>query len=841
MAAINRFYIGQIDGQGLQTDLKPYAIPDSSFAELNNAYVFRGRVKKRFGSQLMYGTASTITGLEQIQSRLKINIGTTDGSGNLSVTVPGAVFGIGQAFSCGSEFFTVYQTGTPAAMLKTGSSTVATYNTTTGALVINGSNATTDVYFYPATPVMGIGTYEQSGVNDEQAIAFDTQFAYYFGANGWEKYSDSPVFTGTNAQFFWSTNWRGISAANIYFFETNYNDPIYYYNGSNWKLLGGDLPSGTPDGYTKGGAIVSNTDRIQTARIIVPFKGRMLYLNVVQNAQGTQFSSPNLTNTTTGNFNQTVAGTYYVGQQFVAGNTIYTIASAAAGLQNMTVASYPGLGTPPTAQFNLATGNLVITGNGNNRGVPVYFFDFTTSNLSTYSNRCFYSLIGDPTLTNGTLIWPGLGGALDAPTKEAIVTAQFLKDRLIVYFESSTWELVDTGNAVSPFVWQKINTELGAESTFSQVPFDKVVLGVGNVGIHACNGYNVERIDQKIPTEVFRIHNNNNGPQRVAGIRDYYTELVYWSFPGYNRSDDFPFNNKVLAYNYKNDTWSFNDDSVTAFGYFQSTVSGSLSSLTWAQADMAWQDANFAWTSGTLQAKFRNIIAGNQEGYVFIINPDLSSNCPALQITNLTYTSGFTATAKVYNHNLSAGDYVKVTNCQGVTELNNLILQVASVTDANTVVLDILYTTVTGTYTGGGTLSRVTPIDFKTKQFNFYAESGRNAYISKVDFLVDRTTNGQCVVDFLIGSSSYSMLTQNNGPQALVGTSILETSPYALVPFESQQDRLWHPVYFWAEGEYVQFHFYLNYDQSRNPLISESDFQLFALMIYAQPTTSRLQ
>ena len=55
---------------------------------------------------------------------------------------------------------------------------------------------------------------------------------------------------------------------------------------------------------------------------------------------------------------------------------------------------------------------------------------------------------------------PGFGNAIDAATQEAIVSAEFLKDRLIVYFERSTWELVYTGNQIYPFTWQKINTEL---------------------------------------------------------------------------------------------------------------------------------------------------------------------------------------------------------------------------------------------------------------------------------------------------------------------------------------------------------------------------------------------
>jgi hypothetical protein len=37
----------------LELDIKPFMIPDNAFAQLDNAYVFRGKVRKRFGSRLM--------------------------------------------------------------------------------------------------------------------------------------------------------------------------------------------------------------------------------------------------------------------------------------------------------------------------------------------------------------------------------------------------------------------------------------------------------------------------------------------------------------------------------------------------------------------------------------------------------------------------------------------------------------------------------------------------------------------------------------------------------------------------------------------------------------------
>ena len=52
--AFDRFLVGFNDtNSGLQTDLRPWLIADNAFEVLNNAYVFRGRVRKRFGSQWM--------------------------------------------------------------------------------------------------------------------------------------------------------------------------------------------------------------------------------------------------------------------------------------------------------------------------------------------------------------------------------------------------------------------------------------------------------------------------------------------------------------------------------------------------------------------------------------------------------------------------------------------------------------------------------------------------------------------------------------------------------------------------------------------------------------------
>ena len=155
----DRFLIAPLN-VGLQTNLKPWLIPDDAFTTLQNAYVFGGRSRKRFGSVLM--------GVTPLISSVRITVGTTNGgTGNLSVTVPGSVFGPGQAFSIGTEFLTVATTGTPTTLLSsTGVSATHTFNTTTGALVIVGAAKGVAVYFYPAQPVMGLTQYPSGSINN---------------------------------------------------------------------------------------------------------------------------------------------------------------------------------------------------------------------------------------------------------------------------------------------------------------------------------------------------------------------------------------------------------------------------------------------------------------------------------------------------------------------------------------------------------------------------------------------------------------------------------------------------------------------------------------------------
>ncbi|MDD5551239.1 MAG: hypothetical protein PHS34_08270, partial [Candidatus Omnitrophica bacterium] len=403
----NSFLIGPITS-GLKTDVKPWLLPEDAFERLQNAYLYEGRIRKRFGS--------TYTGTGgQLFSRLRIaleggsGVGITDEFGNATAAlpnkVPGNIFKVGQLFSIGTEIFTVNVVGTPAIMLTTGTPRITnTFNTDTGEYVFRGAAADTQIYFYPCEPVMGLTFFETNTLNNNPAIAFDTQFAYKFSGTAWDRVgpTSGSYFHGTNYNFFKATNWHGATGDVNMLFVSNFN-ATYTTPSANddsmWRYDGTTLT-----GWTQfAPVVIVGANFVKTAKIILPFKDRLVLLNTIENNGG--------------------------------------------------------------------------GGGGTNAAFP---------------NRCRYSHNGSPFAANAfyepNQVNSDGGGHQDAPTREEIVSAEFIKDRLIVYFEKSTWELASTSNQVKPFTWQKINAELGSESTFSSVPFDKAILTIGTTGVHACNG-----------------------------------------------------------------------------------------------------------------------------------------------------------------------------------------------------------------------------------------------------------------------------------------------------------------------------------------------------------------
>lgn len=661
MTGFHQVLIGGYPSGGLMTDRKPFMLPDQAFSELENAYVYRERTRKRLGTK----------GVGQLsRSFTAVSLGVTGASPytfNIYSSVSPAIVEPFAQIKSGSVLITVtgispftdQENGTLTSTTP-GNSGVINYVTgsvTLTTTAIAGTAITISFVYYPSLPSMGICKQDISTFGIDNTIFFDTKYAYQFTGGSFQELAPGTVWSGSITDFFWSANYQGTTPDLRFFFVTNDNikpaastyDPIRYYNpaSSSWTAL-------TP-------AITSTTFLFQ-ALIIIPYYGRLLALN--------------------------------------------TWEGTAVG--------------PGTA--------------------------------SNFFSRCRFSKLGNPVDTDS---WRsdifGKGGFLDAPTNEAIVSAAFYRNTLIVFFEYSTWQLRYVGEYGLPFIFERISSDFGAISTFSPIVFDQGVMAVSDRGIIQAGAGGIKRLDDQIPDKVFSFDIQNNGPDYVHGIRDFQKEVVYWNYIDTSDSEQFQLvPNKVLLFNYRNNTWALLRDSITCFGTSQFEFG-----ITWDSLTTFWED-NVSWDNEDDENYEEYITCGNQIGYISIYEnqeaaTNVSSNTmysPSLSL----YAVDFTKTPTQFtipNHNLANDEIIYFTNALwtgGDPGINNIIYN-ATVVDANTITLglwdsiDKNYVSQTfaagPTYIGGGQVTLFPKMNIVGKDFNPFQQQGKQLKLSYIDFQMD--------------------------------------------------------------------------------------------------------
>lgn len=822
-------FIGPIN-VGAQRNLKPFMIPEDAFPNLLNAFVFRGRVERKFGytllGRLQLDFTSSSLGNSPASSTWSFNFYTTVVP-NLTIAnrtlVPGTVI-----ITDGTDTFTDQGNG----ILKRGSDVTSTINYVTGAIVLHRTISTAIAFtatfsYNPNLPVMGLCRRELVTLNQFQTVAFDTRYAYRYVAGAWQQLpSTLPVtWNGADYQLFWSTNYAKDLSGNDLFWVSNDNPGL---NGYAITLFSGSV-AGPPSTTNITTSTANNFQVGDNVLILNPSGGAPNGTTGTVTVSGNPFT---ITNPGTGVFTDTAATgiVLNLSRQVTGVDTIKYYNGSTWSIFNPTIFS----GTVP----QIVLGALLIIPY-KDRLVLLNTTEGTFTTSQNFQNRARWSQNGSPIdLVNGWLVdVVGRGGFVDAPTLEAIISCGFVKDVLVVYFERSTWQLVYTSNELLPFIWQRIDSELGAESTFSNVQFDNGLLAFGNVGIHSSNGVTCERIDAIIPDEVFTINNVNEGPQRVYAQRDFLNELAYFSYPepldeAPTTTSSFKFPNKVIVFNYRNNTWSFFRENFTCYGPFQLVTPGfewqdMIAGTSWAP----WSSWNQPWNSGFGLSGLPTVSAGSQQGFVVELSPDNVVNSDTLFITAL---AGNTVTSP--NHNLQDNEFVVINNCIGSTNLNGLTCKVISITDSNNFVID---QTANGGYIGGGTMTLLSNINIQTKMFAPFWTAGLRYRLRQAEFLLDKTSEGEMTVDcFVDTSENYSTTSYDPNlgvNNAVLGTNIVSTAPEPNIPQQYQQNQIWQRMYFYTEGETFQMQFSLSDAEMKDPDIVNADIVLHGMIFHFEP------
>jgi len=437
----------------------------------------------------------------------------------------------------------------------------------------------------------------------------------------------------------------------------------------------------------------------------------------------------------------------------------------------------------------------------------------------------------------------GKGGFLDIPTSENIITVGFVRDNLVIYCERSTWQLRYTGRSIAPFQIEKVNTELGVESTFSGVQFDTSLVGIGDKGIVECDSFKSDRIDIKIVDLVITdINNNNNGTKRVHGIRDFQQRLAFWIYPLNSSNGIYP--DRRLVYNYESDNWAVFTDSLTALGTFQK-----LTNRKWNdQPTIKWREANFPWVNRP--SLFPSIMGGNQQGYVLYLD-EQTTNQQSLSIKGITGNTSTPTSINSPSHNLQTDQIIKIINIPSTspfaTTLNDKVFAVRrtgaddfyiqkydpATGDFNSGQFDA-----PGAYVGGGEISIRDNFRIQSKKFN-YMDQGKQFQLGYIDVLFDAAPkDSDEIPDSFISLKIFNDYNDDTASNIKPENSSDDTFFNSVVPTNSTDgvnggNKNWKRVFCPTNSNFVTIEWTLNNEQMTNQC-QESDVQIDAQIIWSR-------
>ena len=873
-----KLVVGSPIDKGKTTNRTAEVIDNDAFPTLINAYQWRGRVKRKRGTSLL--------------NRLKYYVGTTDGSGALSATLSPTTIATGTSqFVVGSVTLTDPGGSSPVTLLTTGAAT-GTLNRSTGALAISGAAAATAVYWFPALPVMGIEDFVSSTSFYPGTVAFDTDFSYTVSTtspflatnNNFYLNPASATYVGYTQKSSWTPLWwNGQNYQQFY--STNYEGAMWATNGitSPFSITNIGMQYKAVTGVVIDAA---GPPALATLTIVGHglVQGDFVFINEIGGVTGINFQTgyvvsadPQAANSVQVEFpNATLGGAFTTAgiAQYLTSRSDTTKdcirwyngdptnsgvpANYGKGWVNfcppLSNASYPISGLP-SAQYYLVGARMIVPFKDrllfigpvvqtsaagsqiylqdtiiySQNGTPYYTCSFTGDVLS--GGTTFTPILVPTNQSAAANSWfediTGYGGFLQAGVDQPINTVSANEDVLILGFSAMQARIIYTGNDILPFNLFTINSELGSSSTFSALNLDKGVVSRGSRGYVIVSQTGAARIDLDIPDQSFEINLSANGAERITAARDFVNEWIYFSYRA-NESNEstYIFNTETLLYNYRDLSWGVIKETFTTYGLFRKQTG-----FTWATVGgtfPTWSSWNAPWDSGGSTVLNPDVIGGNQQGFLIIKEDDTTNEATSLTIQNL---SGAVVTSP--NHCLVPGDFIRLSGITGSTNasaLNGKIVQVMTVTDAN---IFNISTASTGTYTGGGLITKCYVPQIQTKMFPLAWDSMRKTRIGPASFLFSATPNAQVTLQIFLSMDAANAFNEgnivpdvNSQNDSLIYTDVLYTCQEAenigltpaninlnQLPLTATKQRIWHRMNTSLIGDTVQIGITLSRDQ----------------------------
>jgi len=783
--------------KGLRNDRPPFMIDNDSFPILQNAYQWRGRVKRKRGTSLLGRLKREIT-IPVLTFQLAAGAGTLD----FFPVVPGS---INLVLSTNGKIYTdLLMDGT---LQGTGNVT-GTINYATGDItIVSGSNAyLSGTYsYYPMLPVMGLEDLLSTTGAFPGTLAFDTTYSYnitltdpydiydvsFFKnppvSGNYPNYvpkasSTALTWNGENYQQFWSTNYQNA------FWATN-GIRIPFPTAQAVQKIGMQYDVITGVVIVMVGPPAQVTLTVAASPAII---GDFVFINEIVGMTGVNFQTGYVIAVGVGTITVELPNAVIGGAWTSGGIVQYLTTRKDATLDCIRwydgdpILSAGEKGwvnfCPPLSQFDFSIADLP----------PAQYYLVGGRMILEFKDRLLVfgpvvqAATADPTIgvdtipkyLQDTVIYSQNGTpyytcSFDGSATGALTSAATVYYPILVpanqtatanaWFEDSA----GFGGFQSAGINQKINTVSSVDDIFV-IGFDFLqsrFVYIGNdISPFAFYTINSElgssstfssiNMDTGCLTQGSRgyvITSQSSAKRFDLEIPDEVFQINVnnhgyermtavrdfineWIYFTYNDNySNSEFPNQTLLYNYRENTWGIFKESYTTYGTFRKQ-----SGQSWLSIPFAWQDWNVPWEAGDTNLLQPEIIAGNQQGFVMTREADTPRERESLAITLFT---GNVVTSP--DHNLNIGDFIYIENALGTigAEVNNLIFQVTSpVTDDTFTLLPGIGS---GTYTGSGVITRMYKPLMITKQFPASWSMGRKTRIGPHMYLFTKTINAQ--------------------------------------------------------------------------------------------------
>jgi hypothetical protein len=202
------------------------------------------------------------------------------------------------------------------------------------------------------------------------------------------------------------------------------------------------------------------------------------------------------------------------------------------------------------------------------------------------------------------------GGYNDADTLDRIVTADYIGDDLIVFFERSVWALKYTGDSYLPFRWEQVAGTEGAYATFSVIPFSDELIALGPVRFVGTDGLNTYTVDDKIPDYALTVDQ-----QKLSFVYGAVLEEIrqaWWLYPPPGAD----ISKEALVLQYEDNSWSVFDTPFSCLGYWEELVT-----YTWETINKTWEEIGITWNElNQFSAGYPMTLGGGKTGEIYILN-----------------------------------------------------------------------------------------------------------------------------------------------------------------------------------------------------------------------------